>query len=469
MQRLRKAIGLLLGAVLLLAAPAPVSAEATLGPFVFSDIAYGADKFVLVGQSGRAYTSSDGKTWTRHIIDPAVNIVELVYRDGHFIAWGFPSSGGTERTTIFTSQDGINWQHSPMDATTYAITTTGSQYVASLRGKMALSSDGVSWEEVPLSDAPDHPAFVRGDITAFVHDGSEIVGFDFYGNVYALSANGRFRVVGHLFEGAGRWTDRSTAQRNHTEWLAFPQRAAMADGRLYVTVTRPGDVKTYIYREPDVPTDPWEEIAVLPGAYTNIHYINGRFWAYGFGDGIITSEDGVNWRRVKTPHMRTVGLMYGAGTLVAADRTGIIMTSADGTTWDLVKAEPDQPFRTPVVLHPSSFKVRLNGRDVPAQVLVSNSRSLLPVRQMPELMNAEVIWHDKLFVVEIRTDRQVVILPIDSDIAAIPWGESVVPLDTPAVIHEGRTYVPVRFVAEMLGLRVDFDERTGTIILNSQY
>lgn len=46
-------------------------------------------------------------------------------------------------------------------------------------------------------------------------------------------------------------------------------------------------------------------------------------------------------------------------------------------------------------------------------------------------------------------------------------GEEVI-LDSPAFIENDRTYTPVRFIAETLGVTVDWDEATQQVIITKE-
>lgn len=52
------------------------------------------------------------------------------------------------------------------------------------------------------------------------------------------------------------------------------------------------------------------------------------------------------------------------------------------------------------------------------------------------------------------------------DLEALKWDE--VEIETPPVIVNGRTLVPLRFIAEIIGFEVDWDSDSGTIFLISE-
>lgn len=84
----------------------------------------------------------------------------------------------------------------------------------------------------------------------------------------------------------------------------------------------------------------------------------------------------------------------------------------------------------------------------------ANSRTQVPVRAVAEMLNCKVAWDETTRTVTVTDDENTITLVIDSNIMN-KNGETV-EMDTTATISEDRTYIPVRFVAEALGLVVDY-------------
>ena len=106
--------------------------------------------------------------------------------------------------------------------------------------------------------------------------------------------------------------------------------------------------------------------------------------------------------------------------------------------------------------------VRVNGElvDFPdGQPYVdANSRTMIPVRFVTEALGAKVSWDGPNQTAVIEKDGTTVKIKIGStDLTVIKSGKtSTVKMDTAAVVKDGRTYVPIRFVAEALGAKVDY-------------
>lgn len=95
--------------------------------------------------------------------------------------------------------------------------------------------------------------------------------------------------------------------------------------------------------------------------------------------------------------------------------------------------------------------------------VIVEGRTLVPMRGIFEALGAEVGWDDATKTVTGKTSKVTVKLQIGSKLAVV--GTDAKALDVPAQIVEGRTMVPVRFIAESLGCKVDWDGNTKTVII----
>lgn len=88
---------------------------------------------------------------------------------------------------------------------------------------------------------------------------------------------------------------------------------------------------------------------------------------------------------------------------------------------------------------------------------------MLPLRFLGDLMGAEVIWKSSDQTVTFSRGDMVVQLGIGKKTAVVN-GKMVELLTPPANIN-GRTMVPLRFVSENLGARVNWDPAAGMITI----
>ena len=88
--------------------------------------------------------------------------------------------------------------------------------------------------------------------------------------------------------------------------------------------------------------------------------------------------------------------------------------------------------------------------------VIINGRTLVPMRSIFEKLGAEIKWDDATKTVTGTKNGTEVIIKIGEETATAN-GESV-RLDVPAIIENGRTLVPLRFVSEALGCQVGWEE-----------
>lgn len=117
----------------------------------------------------------------------------------------------------------------------------------------------------------------------------------------------------------------------------------------------------------------------------------------------------------------------------------------------------------------SGIKVMVNGElvqfDVQPQVI--NDRTMVPLRAIFEKLGAEVDWNGQTQTVTATRDDIVVVSTIGSRTMYIN-GEAKTMDVAPSVIN-GRTLVPVRFVAEAFDCYVEWDGSSSTVYITSDY
>ncbi|MBE7053557.1 MAG: hypothetical protein E7391_04700 [Ruminococcaceae bacterium] len=97
--------------------------------------------------------------------------------------------------------------------------------------------------------------------------------------------------------------------------------------------------------------------------------------------------------------------------------------------------------------------------------VIVNGRTLVPLRAIFEALGATVGWDDATKTATGVLDDTTVSLQIDNTNAKVNGKD--VTLDVPAQIVGSRTLVPVRFISESLGCKVDWDGATKTVIIES--
>lgn len=115
----------------------------------------------------------------------------------------------------------------------------------------------------------------------------------------------------------------------------------------------------------------------------------------------------------------------------------------------------------------ANIKVLVDGNQVvftDAQPMVNDdNRTIIPVRAVTEALGAEVGWDAEKQWVTVERDGTVLGLRIDQ--AEVDVNGETKTMDTKVTIHDSRTYVPVRFVSEFLGLEVEWDGDNRAVLI----
>ena len=105
------------------------------------------------------------------------------------------------------------------------------------------------------------------------------------------------------------------------------------------------------------------------------------------------------------------------------------------------------------------IEVRINGLlvEFPDQqpfIAPETQRAYVPLRFVSEALGADVGWDGAAKAALVQAAGKDIRMPVDTAIARVNGKET--PLDAPARLVGGRTMVPLRFVSEVLGARVDW-------------
>lgn len=103
------------------------------------------------------------------------------------------------------------------------------------------------------------------------------------------------------------------------------------------------------------------------------------------------------------------------------------------------------------------IKVYMDNKELQMDVapIIESGRTLVPIRAISEAVGADVSWDSSTQTVTISTSDKDISLQINSTSATV--NSTKVAIDVPAKILSGRTLVPLRFVSESLGAKVDYN------------
>jgi hypothetical protein len=106
------------------------------------------------------------------------------------------------------------------------------------------------------------------------------------------------------------------------------------------------------------------------------------------------------------------------------------------------------------------------GRGTAAVIDDKSGRTLLPIRAVAEELGAAVYWDETARKVTIRRGDTLIEVRINSTAASVDGAG--LSLDAAPVIVNGRTMLPLRFIAETLGCEVNWDAGTRTVLIVGQ-
>ena len=122
-------------------------------------------------------------------------------------------------------------------------------------------------------------------------------------------------------------------------------------------------------------------------------------------------------------------------------------------------------------LQANEVKVEIDGVQVQfdVQPFIKDGRTLVPLRAIAEMLGIEVEWDGEARSVSyINHDGVLYILVIDQPYVSFGTHADAMQateIDVPPIIVDGRTFVPLRFIAESLGVDVDFVD--GVVFLTT--
>jgi hypothetical protein len=133
----------------------------------------------------------------------------------------------------------------------------------------------------------------------------------------------------------------------------------------------------------------------------------------------------------------------------------------------IIILNPDNPYMTV-----NGLKQEIDpGRGTTPVIIKEWGRTVIPIRAIVEVLGGSIDWNDteKMVAITLKdtTIRLWISKPqaqVDAPLLILKWIDESNHKVVPEIIN-GRTMVPVRFVAEILGAKVDWDSTTKTITI----
>ena len=117
----------------------------------------------------------------------------------------------------------------------------------------------------------------------------------------------------------------------------------------------------------------------------------------------------------------------------------------------------------------SEVKVTLDGNEIffpdVKPFIDERDRVLVPIRFVSELLGAVVDWENESRTAVIKQGKDEIRYTVYQPMAYLN-GEMMV-MDTYGILKDCRTMVPIRFISELLGCTVVWDKNTSTVVITS--
>lgn len=264
-------------------------------------VAYGAGKFIAVGQGGAVYLSGDGgMTWTRQAGGTG-NWKAAIYANGLFVIIG-------DQNSCMTSPDGVTWTNRAIPVTggpAWSSITFGAGLFVAIAGGynftacdvIATSPDGINWTQRQIPGGATTWGRIAYGAGLFVVVATTTL------NYTATSPDGI------------NWTRRTMPSAMNWENLIF------ANGMFMAMAGGVGMPQTSVYA---TSTDGinWVQRAMPLGpSWSGLAYGNGIFFAVANSGGTAdttaaTSVDGISWTIRVVPSGVWGSLAFGDGVFI---------------------------------------------------------------------------------------------------------------------------------------------------------
>lgn len=130
----------------------------------------------------------------------------------------------------------------------------------------------------------------------------------------------------------------------------------------------------------------------------------------------------------------------------------------------------DKPYQLPVRLPGNSKEIMVFVDNKPVNFdvspyLTANGRVMVPIRAIAEALGAQVHWTANNKTVKMVKGGTTIQLTMGSAVARV--NGQIKTMDAQPILKQGRTMIPVRYVAEFFQASVHWDSQTRTVIINN--
>ena len=181
----------------------------------------------------------------------------------------------------------------------------------------------------------------------------------------------------------------------------------------------------------------------------------------------IAERDGMNNSDVLTARYTIRSSGGGSGGSNDSNDEDTEENADDGTTVVPTTPTVEQPTTPGTATNPV---LRINGKIIQqtdTNIMIVNSRCLVPVRLIMETLGYSVDYQviNDVGTITVKYQDKEVVFHLNSKQALV--NGAIVDMDVAPVIENGRTYVPLRFLAESFGCYVNWDGTNYIVDVNS--
>ncbi|MCE5223802.1 hypothetical protein LLG10_06440 [bacterium] len=167
---------------------------------------------------------------------------------------------------------------------------------------------------------------------------------------------------------------------------------------------------------------------------------------------------------------------------IKASADGILLVSLSGCyqpyQYGISLVYPDQQTQSVLFYYTFTLEMKLTigsrtvwinreHEEIEAAPFIKNSRTMVPIRIVVEnlLCAAKIDWDAQTHDITITYKDGVIVIPEGKDYVVV--NENKVKLDAPPENVNGRVFLPIRFFAETLGAKVEWDAKTQTVTIKN--
>ncbi len=162
---------------------------------------------------------------------------------------------------------------------------------------------------------------------------------------------------------------------------------------------------------------------------------------------------------------KTITLTFNPEKATAGENTGKLVFTSNGGNVELDILFVVTKESVVIEFQIGNNTVRINDKPtvMDAAPFILNGRTVVPIRVIAEAFGASTEWEGTTQTITILLNEKTIVMKIGSTIAQINDNPTI--LDAPPIIQNGRTFVPLRFIAEAFGASIEWEGTTQTITI----